>query len=302
VRDYLWNAPNSVVRSYLRDGADGWRLDTAYELGLPYLREMTDAAHREKPGSLVVGEIVNYPAAWLKSMDSVMNFTLRDLVLGLAKGEIEPATATRMLNRLVQDAGIEPLLKSWVVIDNHDITRIATQFPETAQRRLVQALQFTLPGAPNIYYGAEVGMVGGGDPENRGPMRWDLVKADNPELVWMKQLIGLRKQHRALRVGDYHPVEAQRLFAFERRTDRTLDTRIVVVNPSNQTVRERLLVSNAFLMDDTPMVDVLGLVPKPAAMGFGPGFITVEVPPQGVLVLQPQPKKLGGYTRYKRVP
>ena len=302
VRDYLWNAPTSVVRSYLRDGADGWRLDTAYELGLPYLREMTDAAHREKPGSLVVGEIVNYPAAWLQSIDAVMNFTLRDLVLGLARGDIEPATAQRMATRLVQDVGLEPLLKSWVVIDNHDIPRIATQLPQTAPRRLVQALQFTLPGAPNIYYGAEVGMVGGADPENRGPMRWDLVKADNPELLWMKQLIALRKQHRALRVGDYRPVEAQLLFAFERFTDRTLDTRIVVVNPSNQTVRERILVANAQLMDDTPMVDVLGLVAKPEPMSFGPGFITVQVPPQGVLVLQPQPKALGGYTRYKRVP
>jgi len=103
-------------------------------------------------------------------------------------------------------------------------------------------------------------------------------------------------------VGDYRPVEAQRLFAFERHTDRALDTRIVVVNPGNQTVRERLLVANAQLMDDTPMVDVLGLVPNPQPMGFGPGFITVEVPPQGVLVLKPQPKQLGGYTRYKRVP
>ncbi len=302
VRDYLWNAPGSVVRSYLRDGADGWRLDTAYELGLPFLRELTNAAHHEKPGSLVVGEIVNYPAPWLKSIDAVMNFTLRDLVLGLAREEFEPAAAAQMMARLVQDAGIESMLKSWVVIDNHDIPRIATQLPQTAQRRMVQALQFTLPGAPNVYYGAEVGMTGGADPENRGPMRWDLVQADNPDLVWVKKLIGLRKQHRALRIGDYRPVQAQRLFAFERHTDRTLDTRIVVVNPGKQTVRERLLVRHGFLMDDTPMVDVLGLVAKPEPMSFGPGFITVEVPPQGVLVLQPQPKALGGYTRYKRVP
>ena len=302
VRAYLWNDADSVVRSYLRDGADGWRLDTAYELGHDFLRELTDAAHREKPGSLVVGEMVNYPAAWLKSIDAVMNFTLRDLVLGLARGEIEPATAARMTTRLVQDAGIEPLLKSWVVIDNHDIPRIASQLPQTPQRRLVQALQFTLPGAPNVYYGAEVGMPGGADPENRGPMRWDLVRDDNPELAWVKKLIALRKAHRALRVGDYRAVEAQRLYAFERHTDRVLDTRIVVVNPSAQTVRERLMVANAHLMDDTPMVDVLGLVPKPVPMSFGPGFVTVEVPPQGVLVLQPQPKALGGYSRYKRVP
>jgi glycosidase len=302
VRRHLWLDRDSVVRSYLRDGADGWRLDTAYELGLPFLREMTDAAHAEKPGSLVVGEIVNYPARWLGSMDAVMNFTLREIVLGLARGEIAPAAAGRMTERLVRDVGIEPMLKSWVVIDNHDIPRIATQLPRTEQRRLVQALQFTLPGAPNLYYGAEVGMTGGADPENRGPMRWDLVREDNAELAWVKRLIALRKQHRALRVGDFRLIESQRLLAFERHTDKALESRLVIANPTDQPVRERLLVAQPFLMDDTPMVDVLGLVPGAAPAGFGPGLITVEVPPQGVLVLQPQPKALGGYSRYKRVP
>ena len=64
------------------------------------------------------------------------------------------------------------------------------------------------------------------------------------------------------------------------------------------------MVPEAFLMDDTPMVDVLGLVPAAAlpAMRFGPGFVTVELPPHGVVVLQPQPAALGGYNRYKRVP
>jgi glycosidase len=302
VRRHLWGDRDSVVRGYLRDGVDGWRLDTAYELGETYLRELTDAAHREKPGSLVVGEIVNYPDRWLRSLDAVMNFTLREIILGLNRGDIAPAAANRMTERLVRDAGIGPMLKSWVVIDNHDIPRIASQLPDVAQRRLVQALQFTLPGSPNLYYGAELGMVGGGDPENRGPMRWDLVREDNPELVWVRQLIALRKAHRALRVGDYGAIEAQQLYAFERRTDRVLDTRIVVANPSDQTVRERLLVPNAHLMDDTPMVDVLGLVKPAPVTGFGPGFITVELPPRGVVVLQPQPKELGGYSRYKRVP
>lgn len=96
VRRYLYEAPDSVLRSYLRDGADGWRLDTAYELGQRYLRDLTDAAHREKPGSLVVGEIVNYPDAWLGSLDAVMNFSLRDIVRGAAAGDIAPATAARI--------------------------------------------------------------------------------------------------------------------------------------------------------------------------------------------------------------
>lgn len=92
---------------------------------------------------------------WLQSIDAVMNFSMRQIVLGAASGEIAPATAGRMADRLIRDAGIEPMLRSWMVIDNHDIPRIATQLPELSRRRWVQTLQFTLPGAPNIYYGSE---------------------------------------------------------------------------------------------------------------------------------------------------
>jgi glycosidase len=300
VRRYLYGAPDSVVRGYLRDGADGWRLDTAFELGHGYLRELTQAAHQQKPGSLIVGEIVNYPDQWLRSIDAVMNFSLRQIVLGLASGELTVTAASRMTDRLVRDAGIEPMLKSWMVIDNHDIPRIATQLPDPAVRRLVQTLQFTLPGAPNIYYGAELGMTGGGDPENRGPMRWDLLTPDNAELRWTRQLIALRKTHRALRVGDYRPIEAERLFAFERHTDRALDTVLVLANPSDREVTERVMVANAHLMDDTPLVDALQ-PQAPSKVTFGSGFVTVTVPPRSALVLQPQERALGGYSRYKRV-
>lgn len=299
VRNYLYASPDSVVRSYLRDGADGWRLDTAFELGPQVLRDLTDAAHQQKPGSLVVGEIVNYPGDWLKSIDAVMNFNLRQIVLGVASGELSPHSGARMTERMVRDAGIEPMLKSWMVIDNHDIPRIANQLPDAALRHMVQVLQFTLPGAPNIYYGAEVGMTGGADPENRSPMRWDLLKVDNPELAWMKQLVALRKGHRALRIGNFRRIESERLFAFERYTDRALETRLIVANPTNQEVTERVMVANASLMDDTPLVDAMQ--PAKAVATFGSGFFTVTVPPRSALVLQPKERELGGYSRYKRV-
>jgi glycosidase len=301
VRAYLYEGPESVLRSYLRDGADGWRLDTAYELGHGYLRDLTRAAHVEKPGSLIVGEIVNYPDAWLQSIDAVMSFSLRHLVLDTAAGVTPPATAGRRLERLIRDAGIEPSLKSWMVIDNHDIPRVATQISKTAQRRLVQALQFTLPGAPNIYYGSEVGMTGGADPENRGPMRWDLVRDDNPELAWTRQLIGLRKAQRALRVGDFRLVDSDHLLAFERFTERPLETVVVLANPSGAAVTERVMIGNAGLMDDTPLVDLLGPDGAPPVGVVGAAFLTVTVPPETVMALMPRERALGGYSRYKRV-
>lgn len=302
VRQYLYEAPDSVVRSYLRDGADGWRLDTAFELGHRYLQDLRAAARKEKKDALIVGEIVNYPDAWLRSMDGVMNFTLRQILLGLAEGKLSPHMTARMVQRLVRDAGIEPLLKSWVVIDNHDIPRVATQLPDTSTRRLVQALQFTLPGSPNVYYGSEVCMIGGGDPENRGPMRWDLVGPDNAELIWMKKLIRLQQSHRALRVGDYRTIESQRLFAFERHTDKVLETRLVLANPGDAEVTETVLVANAHLMDSTPLVDLLANDTQTPVTSTGPGLITVTVPARSVRVLQPVERDLGGYSRYKRVP
>ncbi len=301
VRAYLYESPDSVVRSYLREGADGWRLDTAYELGYDVLRELTRAAHSEKADALIVGEVVNYPDKWLGAIDGVMNFSLRHIVCGVVLGEIAPATAGRMIERMVSDSGIEPMLKSWMVIDNHDIPRMATQFPRATQRRLVQVLQFTLPGAPNVYYGSEVGMTGGADPENRGPMRWDLANDDNPEFTWIKQLIALRREHRALRIGDFRRIESDRLLAFERYTDRALETMIILVNPSNAAVTDRIMIANADLMDDTPVFDVLGQADAPPMATVGAGFMTATIPPETAVVLTPRERPLGGYSRYKRV-
>jgi hypothetical protein len=131
-------------------------------------------------------------------------------------------------------------------------------------------------------------------------MRWDLVADDNPELAWMRKLIRLHQSERALRVGDFRLVESAKLLAFERHTDRALDTVIVVANPADQPVHDRLMVANWSLMDDTPLVDLLGLTPS-GPLSIGSGFVTVDLPPRGVLVLKPRQRELGGYDRYKRV-
>lgn len=298
VRAHLYASPDSVVRSWLRDGVDGWRLDVAFDIGFAVLHELTQAAHAEKPGSLVVGEIPNYPQAWFPSVDGVMHFGLRRLLLGMADGRIDGATAGRMINRLVADTGIDNLLKSWVYLDNHDTERVATVVPDERRRRVAQVLQFTLPGSPNLYYGSEVGMEGGDDPEMRGPMRWDRVAAGHPQLAWTQQLVALRRAHRALRIGDYRPLEAREVFAFERHTDRALDSVIVVANPQPHTVNDLVLVSSSKVMDGSNMVDLLGQVPPTTLHS---ALMPVTVPAHSVLVFKHQHARTDGYSNYKRV-
>lgn len=298
VRDYLWGAKDSVVRSYLRDGADGWRLDVAYDIGFNYLAELRKAAHEEKPGSLVVGELPNYPKEWLtQSVDGVMNFTLMEVIHRVAQRRLSARNAAAMVDRLVAEVGIEPLLKSWLMLNNHDSPRLATLQPDPVARRLAKLLQFTLPGAPNLYYGDEVGMTGGEDPEMRAPMRWDLVAAGHPDLTWTRQLVALRKANRALRVGNYRAVTADKLFAFERHTDRAADTVVVIANPTRETVKETVLVANSKLMGGWKLVDQL--TGKKVEVLFG--LVEPTLAPGEVLVLKPELRFDSGYSTYKRV-
>jgi glycosidase len=302
VREHLWGAPDSVVRGWLRDGIDGWRLDVAFDIGFNRLQELTDAAHAQKPGSLVVGEIANYPDQWIPSVDGAMLFGLRRILLMMADGQLDGATAGRMITRLVDDLGVERMLPSWVYLDNHDTPRQATVVPDERRRRVAQVLQFTLPGSPNLYYGSEVGMTGGDDPEMRGPMRWDLVEAGHPQLAWTQQLIAMRKAQRALRIGDFRTLVTREVFGFERYTDRALDAVLVLANPSARPVQELVLVPDAKLMDGTVLEDLLGQI---APVSLHAALLPVTVPAHTTLVLKPVPPsraRQDGYDNYKRVP
>ncbi len=300
VREHIYAAHDSVVRSWLREGVDGWRLDVAFDIGFVFLEQLKGASHQEKAGSLVVGEIANYPKEWFPSVDAVMQFVLRGLMLRLVSGELDAPSYGRMLTRLVEETGIENMLKSWIYLDNHDTPRLATELPDPAARRLAQVLQFTLPGAPNLYYGSELDMVGGHDPEMRAPMRWDLATPDNATLQWTRRLIRLHHEHRALRVGNYRPISSNRLLAFERYTDRASDSVLVIVNPGPTTISETLMVANSKLMDSSRLVDLLESGPAPEVR-LRAALLQLTMPPQSVRVLKPDTEPDGGYSSYKRV-
>jgi cyclomaltodextrinase / maltogenic alpha-amylase / neopullulanase len=304
VRADLYGGRDSVVRGWLRDGIDGWRLDVAFDIGFRFLGELTQAAHDEKPGSLVVGEIANFPKEWFPSVDGLIHFTLRQVILAVASGRLDAATGQQMIARIVQDADYEHILKSWVYLDNHDTVRLATALPDPRVRRLAQVLQFTLPGSPNLYYGTELDMPGGDDPEMRAPMRWDLARADNPVLAWNKRLVALHKDNRALRVGNYRPVTAGKLLGFERYTDRAADTIVVLLNPSDTPVTDTVLVANSKLMDGSRLVNLLADKNDPATpadVRLSAALLHLTLPAHGFAVLRPDVAPPGGYTNYKRV-
>ena len=106
VREHLYAAHDSVVRSYLRDGVDGWRLDVAYDIGFEYLHQLTQAAHAQKPGSLVVGEIWSYPKEWMPALDAVMTLTAGTGVAIVDAAPADPDDPIERIKRIAADSAI----------------------------------------------------------------------------------------------------------------------------------------------------------------------------------------------------
>jgi len=297
VRDRLWNDKDSVIQGYLREGVSGWRLDVAYDIGFTYLDELTRAAHSARADSLVIGEIWNYPEEWSPALDGVMNMTGREIILQMVRGNIPAARASRTIETLVDDYGIGPTLKSWIILDNHDTPRLRTVLPEPWQQRMAQVLQFTIPGSPCIYYGVELGMEGGDDPEQRGPMRWDLVNDSNEQLKWMRSLIKLHRDSRGLRIGDFRRLDTDQMMAFLRRTDRIADTVLVAVNPSPTEVKELLVLRDSKIMSYSKLRDAF-TGEEYLTMA---GTLTLTLPARGYVVLQPMIPDTVDYSSFKRV-
>ncbi len=299
VQKFIYSEPDSVVQSYLRnEGIDGWRLDVAFDLGFRYLTDLTRAVHAARPGSLVIGEIWNYPEEWHPAVDGVMNMHGRKLLLAMLEGRLTGPLCSQMWETSIADSGMDHILKSWLVLDNHDTPRLANLLPQQWQQRMARVLQFTLPGAVCLYYGSELGMAGGDDPEQRAPMRWDLVNNENEMLQLHRKLLALRRAEPALRYGDFRRLHSEKLFAFMRRTISVRETVVIIANPTDQPVKELLQLRESKYHDVSPLIDQFS---EAKFMVFS-GTVDVDVPAHAVMVLKVDTSDYPhGYNRYDRI-
>jgi hypothetical protein len=114
-----------------------------------------------------------------------------------------------------------------------------------------------------------------------------------------RDLLALRNTHRALQVGDFVLIPADRLLAFSRITDSVADTVVVVANPTNEPVTELLTTRDGFIQDVSPVRDAL----SGETVEVSAGLMTVTVPPKTVRVFVPVLGAKGpNYYRYKRIP
>lgn len=216
---------------------DGWRLDVANEVSPDFWRAFRREVKAIKPEALIIGEIWHDALPWVSGdlFDGVMNYVLREAMVDFfAKGTIRAATfAERLVN--MQMRYPEPVNRMlWNLLDSHDTERfITTAGGDERLLRLALMFLMTFPGMPLLYYGTEIGMEGGGDPDCRRTYPWDQRPKDRPLYRYTKRLIELRKAHVAFQEGEFgilYADESTNVLVYKRAGVGGDSTTIILLN------------------------------------------------------------------------
>ena len=275
VQAYFLTAPDSVTRHWLNAGAGGWRLDVAGDPSFPngYWETFRGQVKSTSPNALIVGELWQKDSTLLRylrgdRMDTTMDYRMRDAVIGLlapgsfdSKGfadsgrPLKPSEFASRLQSIREDYPDAAYFSLMNLLDSHDTERALwtlTPGPETTagrendlasvtdgknRLRLASLIQFTLPGAPTVYYGDEVGVTGDDDPDDRRTYPWADRggQPDNDLLAHYTALGRLRDQTGALTDGDFQvrlADDAAGTVAYGRKTGQ--QAALIAVNQSSQ--------------------------------------------------------------------
>jgi neopullulanase len=230
-----------ITSQYLRQNAiwwaetgalDGFRLDTFPYVDRLFWRDFHSDVHRTYPRLRTVGEVFNSDPTVTAffvggkitegidtGLDTVFDFPIYSAI---RKVVLEDASAKQLEDVLRHDWMFPHSEDLVTFFGNHDIRRFMAEPGATPQKlKLAFSLLLTLRGIPEIYYGDEIGMTGGDDPDNRrdfpGGFPGDKHDAFTPEgrtpaeqsvFTHVRDLLYLRQQHSALRGGESIQISA----------------------------------------------------------------------------------------------
>ena len=248
--DYIIENDNSIIRRWLRAGADAWRLDVADELPDEFIARIRTAMMETKPDSFLLGEVwedgsnkVAYSVRrqYLLGHEThgLMNYPFRTGMLDYLCGG-DPRHFVESMETLRENYPRSAFYSGMNMLGTHDTPRVLTvlgtspKMPpqsrdERAHYRMTDGerfrgqrllgngaiLLYCFPGSPTIFYGDEVGMEGYEDPFNRATFPWGNV--DDVLCRHFAALGRLRKERLSLQQGDLRWLYAERhTLAFAR--------------------------------------------------------------------------------------
>ncbi len=325
VQAYFLSNPNSVSRYWLNQGAAGWRLDVMGDASFPsgYWEQFRAVVKSTKRDALIIGELWQKDSTLLRFLrgdraDTTMNYRLRDAVIGLltpgsfdSKGFADsgrilaPSEFANRLASIREDYPNAAYFSLMNLLDSHDTERLLWTLTPGAETkadkelnagnvaagkqavRLAALIQFTVPGAPTVFYGDEVGMTGDDDPDDRRTFPWpDRGGAPDTSLYSHYQaLANLRKFNPALVDGDFRVLladDASGVVAYGRKTPS--QAAVVIVNRSDAAANAAIPVGG-YLPDGITLQPALVVGSAGGAVTVGNGQVAGSIGPKSAVVL-----------------
>ena len=195
VQDYLIGLCEDWVRRY---DIDGLRFDVGNEISHAFLRRLRVRLKALKPDLYLLGEIWHDAPAWLEGdeYDAVMHYPLQSAVRRFFEDESLPARAFGwQAGRCLAAYAPQVSAAQFTLLDSHDTIRLRSRVRSEDEFWQQLTALFTLPGSPCVYYGTELALEGGRDPDCRRCMPWDELDTDagRARLDAMRSLIALRR-------------------------------------------------------------------------------------------------------------
>ena len=269
-------------------GIDGIRQDTWPYVPRTFWRDWMNAIKREYPAMTVVGEVFDGDPSLVSffqggrrgwdgidtRVDALFDFPL---LFPLRRAFAEGKSLREVAQMLSRDHLYPNASALMPFLGNHDVGRFMNEPGATIDGlKLAYTFLLTVRGTPLLYYGDEIAMPGGGDPDNRrdfpGGWRSDPRNAfeasgrtESQQAVWshVQRLLRLRAERSDLRTARMEHLQAGEQ-SFVYRRGRT----VVALNNDTTAVTIRLPIST--LPDDA-----LGVCAKPRAENGG---VTIVVP------------------------
>lgn len=233
VKQHIFDSIRSWVDEF---DIDGLRLDVAYCLDENFVRELRAFCDSLKPDFFLVGEMLHGDYNRLMNDSMLHSATNYECYKGLFSS-FNSMNMFEIIHSLLRQFGPE----NWTLyrgkhllcfVDNHDVSRIASNLTNEQHLPLIYALCFGMPGIPCVYYGSEWGAKANkseGDPALRACFD---APVENDLTAWISKLAAAKKASNALNYGDFRSVVlTNRQCIFERKTDS--ERVLVAINADN---------------------------------------------------------------------
>lgn len=200
-----WNTSNRQLQKYLTDIAtywikeyniDGWRLDVSDEISHDFWRDLRKAVKAVKPDCVLIGENWHDANSYLHGdqYDSIMNYAFTKACLDFyCFGNFGTQQFADKLNEILMRNTDAVNIMMLNLLDSHDTYRFITQSKSRDKLKSALALLFMFVGAPCIYYGTEIALEGGFDPDSRRCMDWAKAEEDGDLKQLIKFLASLKR-------------------------------------------------------------------------------------------------------------